>query len=255
MAALCIKNARKKKEKPENKVWTNFLEWSWFLFKQCRESPSFTMGVGSKLIYGGDMKLYYSKGACSLAVRIIIHEIGILCEFESVDLKTKRTETGVDFLKINPKGAVPVLLVEGKNILTENAVIQQYLADQHKAYELLPSVNAWDRYHVLEWLNFMSSDLHKGFGPLFNPHVPAEIKETIFKKALKSKLEFVNDCLQKTTYLTGEHFTLPDSYLFVMLRWLVHFDMALNEYAHLARYFSVLKNRKSVAKALAEEGL
>src|SRR5688572_12009519 len=113
------------------------------------------------------MKLYYSKGACSLAVRIILHEIGAACEFEAVDLATKKTETGMDFLKINPKGAVPTLILDDKAILTENAVIQQYLAEKYHATQLLPPLGDMKRYRVLEWLNFISTDLHKSCGPLF----------------------------------------------------------------------------------------
>src|SRR5690349_19217638 len=122
------------------------------------------------------MKLYYSKGACSLAVRIIINEIGLQSEYEAVDLKTKKTATGQDFLKINPKGSVPVIQTDEKQILTENAVIQQYLADTNKATQLLPALGNFERYRVLEWLNFISTELHKGFSPLFNPNVPNELK-------------------------------------------------------------------------------
>src|SRR5690349_3300917 len=108
------------------------------------------------------MKLYYSKGACSLAVRIALHELGIPCEFEAVDLKAKKTEKGADFFKINPKGAVPTLVLDDHTVLTENAVIQQYLADKQKAFEVLPPVNDMKRYRALEWLNFVSTELHKG---------------------------------------------------------------------------------------------
>src|SRR5689334_13101143 len=108
------------------------------------------------------MKLYYSKGACSLAVRILLHELGIKSEFEAVDLKTKRTETNADFLKINPKGAVPTLTTDKQEILTENAVILCYLADEYKAIELLPAPGNFKRYRVLEWLNYVATEIHKG---------------------------------------------------------------------------------------------
>src|SRR5437870_2266196 len=113
------------------------------------------------------MKLYYSKGACSLAVRILINELNISCKYEAVNLKTKETETGKNFYEINPKGAVPTLILENNNVLTENAVIHQYLADQQKAHHLLPNLNDFKRYQVLEWLNFIATELHKGFSPLF----------------------------------------------------------------------------------------
>lgn len=201
------------------------------------------------------MKLYYSKGACSLAVRIIIHEIGIHCEFEAVDLRTKRTESGKDYLKINPKGAVPVLELEDKTILTENAVIQQYLADTYHAQQLLPTPGNIKRYHILEWLNFISSDLHKTCGVLFNPAVTNEIKETVFKPSLKDKLDLTNMHLSKVHYLVDDQFTLPDSYLFVILSWLKHFNITVADWPALSRYFEMLKQRASIVEALKEEGI
>jgi len=201
------------------------------------------------------MKLYYSKGACSLAVRILIHELGISCEYEAVNLKTKQTETGADFLTINPKGSVPTLMLDNNTILTENAVIQQYLADTHKANQLLPPMGNFSRYRVIEWLNFVSTDLHKGCGPLFNTEVPEEVKDSVFRKLLRRKLQFVNRHLEQNKYLAGDVFTLPDMYLFVLLRWAPHLGVPLTDYAHLVRYFAEIKARASVVKALAEEGL
>src|SRR5690348_3970643 len=126
------------------------------------------------------MKLYYSKGACSLAVRIVINELGLKCDYEAVDLKTKKTATGDDFLKINDAGAVPALALDDKKILTENIVIQQYLADTHKAYQLLPEVGNMKRYQILKWMSFAASDLHKSCSPLFNHALDNEVKQSIF---------------------------------------------------------------------------
>jgi glutathione S-transferase len=201
------------------------------------------------------MKLYYAKGACSLAVRIAIHEMGRPCKFESVNLQTKITETGVNFLTINPKGSVPTLETDTQEILTENGVIQQYLADTYKAAELLPPMGDMKRYRVLEWLNFVSTDLHKGFGPLFNAKVPAEIKDDIFKPILKAKFSFVDKHLENKKYLMGEKFTLPDGYLFVLLSWLPHMKIDIAEWSNLARYFTDVKNRPAVQQALQDEGL
>jgi len=200
------------------------------------------------------MKLYYSKGACSLAPRIIIHELGLQSDFEAVDLKTKKTERGEDYLKINPKGSVPAILTEENELLTENAVIQQYLADQAQKESLLPKVKDMKRYRVLEWLNFISSDLHKGAGVLFNPALPQEIKEQVFKPLLKNKLNYVDKNL-KGPFLLGKEFTLPDSYLFVILSWLPHFDISLAEWPTLQNYFSMMKNRQAIQQALKEENL
>lgn len=199
------------------------------------------------------MKLYYSKGACSLAVRIVIHEIDIPCYFESVQLKTKKTETGSDYFEVNPKGAVPALVLNDGAVLTENAVIQQYLADTHKANELLPPVGEIKRYHVLEWLNFVSTELHKGCSPFFNASIPEEIKDKVLLPALKNKLQFVDDHLKQSKYLTGETFTLADGYCFVILTWLPGLRINLIDYANINRYFNELKHRPSIIKALAEE--
>jgi len=201
------------------------------------------------------MKLYYSKGACSLAVRIVIHELELKAEFESVDLKTKQTEKGDDFFKINPKGAVPALCLDDHQLLTENAVIQQYLADKHQAHHLLPAIGDFNRYRVLEWLNFVSTDLHKGCGPLFNANVPQEIKDTVFKPALKKKLDVVEQQLDNKDYLLGKNFTLPDAYLFVVMRWLNHLGLDMKIWPNMSRYFAALKERKSIKQALQEEGL
>lgn len=202
------------------------------------------------------MKLYYSRGACSMAVRIVIHEIGLQCDFESVDLKTKKTENGEDFLKVNPKGAVPVLLVkENKEVLTENSVIQQYLADKYNAIQLLSSVGDFKRYRILEWLNYVSTELHKNCSVLFNPTINEELKNTLFKPILKNKINFVDHVLGKNAYLCGNDFTLPDAYLFVVLLWLKHFDMKLNQWENIPNYFENLKTRPSIQKSLIEENL
>ncbi|CAN5464300.1 glutathione transferase GstA [soil metagenome] len=200
------------------------------------------------------MKLFYSKGACSLATHIIINEIGVACEYELVDLKSKKTADGKDYLLINPKGAVPALQLDTNEILTENAVIQQYLADTHKASTLLPPIHDFKRYRVLEWLNFISADIHKSFGPLFNSQVSTTDQENIFLPNLKKKFDFVDNHLKNNAYLVGDDFTLPDGYLFVMLTWLPKFKIELSTWQSLPRYFAALSNRPSIQHSLAEEG-
>ena len=197
--------------------------------------------------------MYYSKGACSLAIRITIHEIGVACEFESVNLQTKQTETGADFLKINPKGSVPVLL-DNKELLTENTALQQYLSETHKS-SLLPSMGDFNRYRVLEWLSFVSTDLHKGCGPLFNAKLPDAIKDEFFKPVLKNKINLLEQHFKNNKYLLDTLFTCADSYLFVVLSWLAHFNMPLSEWPNVERYFADVKKRPAVQKALQEEGL
>ncbi|OAI45643.1 glutathione S-transferase [Gammaproteobacteria bacterium SCGC AG-212-F23] len=200
------------------------------------------------------MKLYFSKGACSRSVRIILHELNIPAEFEAVDFKTKKTASGKDYLSINPKGAVPALQLNDGSVLTENVAIHQYLADTHGAHHLLPELGNFQRYRTLEWFSYISSDLHKSCGPLFNSAVPDELKETIFKPALLNKFKIVEQQLQKNEYLMGKEFTLPDAYLFVVISWLKHFNIDLQTaLPNVSRYYNALKERKSIRQALEEE--
>lgn len=203
------------------------------------------------------MKLYYSKGACSLAVRIALHEMNIPSDYESVDLKTKKTEKGTDYLQINPKGSVPALELAKGEVLTENAAIQQYLADQSKATSLLllPPVSDKQRYRVIEMLNFVATDVHKSCGPLFNSQVPDSLKDEIFRPILKNKLSLLDQVLAKKQFLLGDHFTLPDGYLFVILRWLTALGLNIDDWKNLPRYFADLKKRKAIQQAMQEENL
>jgi len=199
------------------------------------------------------MKLYYSKGACSLAVRIVLHELKLTCEYEAVDLKTKKTEHGEDFLKINPKGAVPTLKLDDGKILTENAAIQQYLADLGHGTKLLPAVGHFNRYRVIEWLSYVNSEFHKACGALFNPKIPQSVKDEVFIPIVKAKLDYLDKHLANSPYLLDHH-TLPDGYLFVILSWLPHFNMDLSHWKHVFKYFNELKKRPAIADALKEEG-
>lgn len=201
------------------------------------------------------MKLYYSKGACSLAVRIVINELGLACQYETVDLASKKTETGEDFLKINPKGSVPALLLDNKQLLTENMVIQQYLADTHPAAGLLPTVGDFARYRVLEWLTYIGTELHKGFSPLFNPSIDAKIKSEIFIPILQKRFAYLNQQIGDKKFLMGDRFTLPDAYLFVMMSWAERFSLDCSNCPNLLRYHSDLKSYPAVKKSLQEEKL
>ncbi len=189
------------------------------------------------------MKLYYTSSVCSIAVRIILHELGIACDFEAVNLKTKQTQSGSDYLKINPKGAVPALVLSNDEVLTENAVILQYLADTHEATTLLASIGNFKRYRTLEWLNFISMDLHRYCSPLFWSKVPQSIKDELYWPILNRKLSVVEAQLAQSTFLMGEEFTLPDSYLFVILIWLVKLKADMTMWPNLLRYFKALKQR------------
>lgn len=201
------------------------------------------------------MKLYYASSVCSLAVRIILHELGISCDYEAVNLKTKQTETGTDYLAINSKGSVPALLLSDNQLLTENAVILQYLADKHKAIELLPPVGDIKRYRTLEWLNFVSTDLHRYCAPLFWSKVSDDMKQNLFTPILNNKLKIVEQHLQHHKFLMGQNMTIADSYLLVILIWLAKLEVKLEQWPNLLRYFADMKMRKSVQQALTEEDL
>ena len=201
------------------------------------------------------MKLFYAKSVCSLAVRIILHELEIACEYESVNLKSKRTETNADYLTINPKGSVPALLLSNNEILTENAVILQYLADTYHAVNLLPPIGDFKRYRTLEWLNFVSTDLHRYCAPLFWSKISDDTKKTLFLPALINKLVIVERHLHDKTFLMGDQLTLADSYLFVILVWLAKLKFNMTDLPNLSRYFVEMKQRKSVLQALEEEDL
>lgn len=201
------------------------------------------------------MKLYYTKGACSLAIRIVINEIGINADYEAVDLKTKKTENGFDFLQINPKGAVPTIITDENETLTENAVIQQYLAERYKADNLLPPLGEFQRYRVLEWLNFVTTELHKSFSLLFNPQLSTEVKDSLIIPLIKKKFFYIEAHLKKNEYLCGEKFTLPDAYLFVMLLWAKNFHIDLSENTAVSRYLVELQKRASIQQSLKQEKL
>jgi glutathione S-transferase len=199
------------------------------------------------------MKLYFSRGACSLSVRINIHEMGIQCDYVEVDLKNHTLMDGRDYYQINPKGEVPALEIDNQ-ILTENIAIHTYLAKTHHATRLLPSENDFKFFRILEWMSFISSDLHKSFGPLFHPIFSVEIKENILIPMLQKKFQYVDNCLQDKEYLLDEY-CLPDAYMFVMIFWCHKLHVDISTLQNVNNYYQRLLGRESVKKALAEEGL
>ena len=204
------------------------------------------------------MKLFYSKGACSLTVRIIINALGLEAVYESVDLKTKLTETGQDFWAINPKGSVPVLQLDNGKFLSENQAILQYLVDNNSALDanqpLLSPIGDFKRYRALEWLSYVATEVHKAFGPVFNPKLTdAEKQEAI--PVIKAKIAFIEQHLQQNKFLAGDSFTLADAYLFVVLRWTKVVKIDLAEWPRLADYFKRLHQENAIQMALEQEGL
>lgn len=199
------------------------------------------------------MKLYYSQGACSLVVRIAIEELHLKAEYEAVNLATKKTETGLDFLTINPKGSVPALLLDNGQVLTENVAILQYIADSVTATSLLAPVKTMERYRTLEWLNYLTTDVHKTFSSLFSAQVPKEVKDTVFSPMLCKKFDFMDQRLSENKYLCGDTFTLADIYLYVVTRWLRPVHLNLEQWSNVTRFFQEVKLRASVVNALEQE--
>lgn len=193
------------------------------------------------------MKLYYAPGACSLAGHITAAEGGLLVSLEKVDLKSHITETGREFCAINPKGYVPALVLEDGAVLTENSAILPFLGDKTGS---MP--DGMDRYRVLEWIGYIGTELHKNFGPLFGD-APDEIK-TKAKERITMRLGFVEEKLTGD-YLIGAHFSPPDAYLFVILRWCAKMGIDLSAMPRLAAFKSRMEARWGVARALKEEGL
>ena len=198
------------------------------------------------------MKLYLSPGACSLSPHIVLREAGIPFDFETVDLASKRTKSGADFKAINPKGYVPVLELEGGQVLTEGPAIVQYLADQKPAAKLLPPAGSMDRYRVQEWLNYITSELHKSFGPLFSPKTPQEWKDTL-KSNLATRFDLLSKKLQDKDYLMGSSFTVADAYLFTILSWAGHVGLDLGKWPVLKAYYDRVGARPAVKAAQEAE--
>lgn len=200
------------------------------------------------------MKLYYFPGACSQAVHIVLHETGFSHDSIRVDLKSKTIEDGSDYLRINPKGAVPALDLGNGEVLTENAVILQYLGDRAGTPDLFPPLGDFRRYRVLEWLNFVATELHKSFGPLFNPAAGEESKQ-LARDLLGRKFDYAERQLGDGPCLMGERFTIADAYLFVMLGWTRMHRIDLGRWPNLTHFRERVRLRPSVRKVLEFEGL
>jgi glutathione S-transferase len=199
------------------------------------------------------MKLYYSPGACSQAPHILMHEIGLSHDAERVDLKNKVTEHGRPYLEINPKGAVPALELANGEVLTENAVILQYLGDRVSS-DVLPAVGNFRRYRVLELVNFITTELHKRFGMLFNPDATDEMKQLVIRD-LGKKLDWIDGQLGSGPSILGDELTLPDPYLFVITGWAEKVLGGLDRWPNLKSFRERMMGRPSVRNVLQFEGL
>jgi glutathione S-transferase len=200
------------------------------------------------------MKLYYSPGACSLAPHIVLLEAGLPFSLEKVDLKAKKTETGVDYTTVNSKGAVPALQTDDGRVLTEGSAVTQYLADQKPGSGLAPPAGSFERYQLAEILNYITSELHKGFSPLFNPGITAEWKAAVLAN-LEKKFQWLSKHLEGKAYLMGDTFTVADAYLFTVLRWSPNVGIDLAKHPVLSEYLARVGQRPKVQAALEDEGL
>jgi glutathione S-transferase len=199
------------------------------------------------------MKLYYSPGACSMASRISLYEIGQDAQFVRTDIRAKRTEDGRDFRELNPLGYVPVLELDGGEILTENDAILPYIASL-KPGTLAPQGDALTQARLHQAIGFLSSELHKAFGPFFgNPQ--GEARDAAMQK-LQSRLDFVEQRLgEGRQYWLGDQFTVADAYAFVVLSWADHFGISYSDRPNIQRYLERVGSRESVQRALQDEGL
>ncbi len=200
------------------------------------------------------MKLYYAPGACSLAPHIVAREAGLRPDLEKVDLRSGKTEAGAAFADINPKGYVPAIEVRDGEVMTEVSALIQYLADQAPQAGLMPAAGTAERYQVLEWIGFVSTEIHKGFGPLWNPASPEEVKQAA-KDKLFLRFAYIDQRLAGQSYLTGERFTVADAYLFTVTNWTNFHGLSLTEYPNLAAFMSRVAARPKVQEALEAEGL
>jgi glutathione S-transferase len=200
------------------------------------------------------MKLYYSPGACSLSPHIALLEAGLAHDLVKVDLRAKKLENGDDYLKINPKGQVPALALDNGDLVTEGPVIVQMIADKASAKNLAPARDSAERYKLLEWLNFITAELHKNFGPMFSP-VLADDAKAFFKERVMGKLKYVDGALAGRDYLMGKQFTVADAYMFTMLSWADRMKFDLSAMPNLQAYKARIAARPKVQEALNKEGL
>jgi glutathione S-transferase len=200
------------------------------------------------------MKLYYLPGACSLAPHIVINELGMKCAYVAVNPRTKHYEGDRDFREVNPKGSVPALEFGAGEVLTEVGVILQYLADQAPEANLVPKAGTMERYRCQEWLNYVATELHKGFSPLFNKSLPEEMREATISK-LGDRFDFIEAWLKNNTYLMGAHYSVADAYAFTILNWSGYQKIDLSKWPNLMAYMERVMMREAVQTSFQEEGL
>jgi glutathione S-transferase len=198
------------------------------------------------------MKLFFSPGTCSLSPHIALRESGLPFDLVRVDIRTHKTQDGDDYYQVNPKGSVPVLQLDSGDLLTEGPIISQYIADKAGNRELMPAAGSLERYRVMEWQNYITSELHKSYSVLFNPSIDAASK-TIYRGLLRKKYEWLDSKLQGKTFLTGSTFTAADAYLFTVTRWAKAVEVDLSGLSAVEAFMAAVEARPAVKAALETE--
>jgi glutathione S-transferase len=200
------------------------------------------------------MKLYILTGACSLASNIALREAGIKFDLAKVDRHTKRTDDGVDFAQVNPKGYVPALRLDNGEVLTENVAVLQYIADLNPAAQLAPPVGTLERFRLLEWLSFINSEVHKAFSPMFSPQASEDTKQ--FARAnVAKRCGWLDGVFGSKPFIMGEQFTVADAYLFTALGWGTYVNVDISQWPKLKSHHERVGARPHVREALKSEGL
>ncbi|MBK1980440.1 MAG: glutathione transferase GstA [Achromobacter xylosoxidans] len=198
------------------------------------------------------MKLYYAPDTCSLSPHILLRELDLPFDLVRVDNRAKRTADGRDFLTINPKGYVAALEVEDGRVLTEGPAISQYLADLRPEAGLAPPPGSWGRSQLQEWLNFISAEIHGGFGPLFNRDLP-EAARAWWQTRLEKRLDYVAAALHARQALVQDRYGVADIYLYAVLRWAPQLGVDLARWPELVHFQRRIESRPAVQAALAAE--
>jgi glutathione S-transferase len=201
-----------------------------------------------------NMKLYFSPGACSLSPHIVLRETGADFELEQVNNQEKKTKTGKDYWTVNPKGQVPCLELDNGERLTEGPVIVQYVSDQKAVADLAGAARTMERYRIQEWLNFITSELHKSFGPMFRPTTPDAYKD-ISRENLGKRFDCLDRQLAGKQYLMGDKFSVADAYMFTVLRWSPRVNIDTSNWPNIKTYMDRIAARPKVQEALKAEGL
>lgn len=200
------------------------------------------------------MKLYYNPGSCALASQIALREAGLEFELIKVDFQTKRTSEG-NYFEVTKKGLIPAIKLDNGDVITEGAVILQWIADQKPEKNILPAFGTKERYLALQWLNFIATDLHKGMATMFSPFVDESSKMNFAEGNLASRFTYVDEHLTNNDYILGNEYSVADGYLYNVLRWPVRVNINMTKYSNIMRFMERMEQRPLVQASLKAEGL